>query len=122
MGGLLLYFGDVKEHFYFRRVLPLFHLKWWYNNLVLTLTDWAQLIIVVLSIFGIVAGGIRFLVKHYFHEMKAELKPNSGSSLKDQVTRLELRANEADQMRRDMDKKLDKMYSILIDYISKSSK
>lgn len=86
----------------------------------MTLTDWAQLILVILSILGIVAGGIRFLVKHYFSEMKAELKPNSGSSLKDQVTRLEARVNEADVTRRDMDRKLDKMYSILIEYIAKN--
>lgn len=88
----------------------------------MTIQDWAALTLSLLTIIGIVVGGIRFLVKHYFHEMKAELKPNSGSSLKDQVTRLELRANEADQMRRDMDRKLDKMYSILIEYISKSTK
>lgn len=87
----------------------------------MTVQDWAAFVLTLLTIIGIVVGGVRFLVKHYFSEMKSELKPNSGSSLKDQVTRLELRANEADQMRRDMDKKLDKMYSILIDYISKKS-
>ena len=84
--------------------------------------DWAAFILTLATILTIAVGGVRFLVKHYFAEMKAELKPNSGSSLKDQVTRLELRANEADQMRRDMDKKLDKMYSILIEYISKNTK
>lgn len=81
-------------------------------------SNWAQLILAILSIIGIFAGGIRFLVKHYFSEMKAELKPNSGSSLKDQVTRLEMRVTEADITRRDMDRKLDKMYSILIEYIA----
>jgi hypothetical protein len=84
--------------------------------------DWAAFILTLATILTIAVGGVRFLVKHYFEEMKAELKPNSGSSLKDQVTRLELRSNEADQMRRDMDKKLDKMYSILIEYISKNTK
>ena len=84
--------------------------------------DWAAFILTLATIFTISVGGVRFLVKHYFSEMKAELKPNSGSSLKDQVTRLEMRSNEADQMRRDMDKKLDKMYSILIEYISKNTK
>jgi hypothetical protein len=83
-------------------------------------SNWAQLILAILSILGIVTGGIRFLVKHYFSEMKAELKPNSGSSLKDQVTRLEMRVTEADITRRDMDRKLDKMYSILIEYIAKN--
>jgi hypothetical protein len=87
----------------------------------MTIQDWAALILALLTIFGIVVGGIRFLVKHYFSEMKSELRPNSGSSLKDQVTRLELRVNEADITRRDMDRKLDKMYSILIEYIAKGN-
>ena len=86
----------------------------------MSLTTLSGLILTLLSILGLIAGGIRFLVKHYFAEMKAELKPNSGSSLKDQVTRLEARVNEADVVRRDMDKKLDKMYSILIEYIAKN--
>jgi len=47
--------------------------------------DWAGLILTVLTIVTIVTGGIRWLVKHYLNE----LKPNSGSSLKDSVNRLE---------------------------------
>jgi hypothetical protein len=86
----------------------------------MSVTTWAGLTLTLLSILGLIAGGIRFLVKHYFSEMKAELKPNSGSSLKDQVTRLEARVNEADITRREMDRKLDKMYSILIEYIAKN--
>ena len=84
--------------------------------------DWTGLILTTLSIVALVAGGVKFLVKHYFDEIKAELKPNSGSSLKDQVTRLEERSNEADQMRRDMNAKLDKMYLVLLDHISKNNK
>lgn len=34
-----------------------------------------------------IAGGIRFLVKHYL----AELKPNGGGSMNDRLTRLEAR-------------------------------
>lgn len=88
----------------------------------MSVQDWAGLILTVLSIVALVAAGIKWLVKHYFDEIKSELKPNSGSSLKDQVTRLELRSNEADQMRRDMNTKLDKMYLILIDHIAKNDK
>jgi hypothetical protein len=84
----------------------------------MTFANWASLFLSILSILGVIVGSIRFLVKHYFAEMKAELRPNSGSSLKDQVTRLEMRVNEADATRRDMDRKLDKMYSILIEYIA----
>jgi hypothetical protein len=82
----------------------------------MTIQDWAALAVSVLTIVAVLAGAIKWLVKHYL----SELKPNSGSSLKDQVSRLEIRINEADTRRQDMEKKLDHMYDILIDYISKS--
>lgn len=88
----------------------------------MSVTTEASLILTILSILAFAVTSIRFLVKHYFAEMKSEMKPNGGSSMKDQITRLEARANEADQLRREMDKKLDKMYAILIDYISSSKK
>ena len=89
---------------------------------IMSAQDWAGFILTTLSIVTLLAGGVKWLVKHYFDEIKSELKPNSGSSLKDQVTRLEERSNEADQMRRDMSAKLDKMYLVLIDHIAKNDK
>jgi hypothetical protein len=80
----------------------------------MTPQDWAALILSILSIFAIVAGGIKWLVKHYLNE----LKPNSGSSLKDAVNRLEARQNEADVLRKELNRKLDHMYDILIDFIA----
>jgi len=47
--------------------------------------DYATIAIAVCTIVGAFATAVRWLVKHYL----AELKPNSGSSLKDSVTRLE---------------------------------
>lgn len=82
----------------------------------MTIQDWAALAVSVLTIVAVLAGAIKWLVKHYL----SELKPNSGSSLKDQVSRLETRMREADTRRQDMEKKLDRMYDILIDYIAKS--
>ena len=82
----------------------------------MTIQDWASLIVAILTIVSSIAFAIKWLVRHYL----SELKPNSGSSLKDQVSRLEIRINEADSRRKDMEKKLDHMYDILIDYISKS--
>jgi hypothetical protein len=89
----------------------------------MTFQDWAALTISVLTILGIFAAGIKFLVKHYL----VELKPNSGSSMKDQISRLETRINEADVNRQLMKEdhkvmkaKLDHMYDILIEYIAKS--
>ena len=47
--------------------------------------NWAGLIVSIIAIVTAFAGAVRWLVKHYLYE----LKPNSGSSLKDSVIRLE---------------------------------
>jgi hypothetical protein len=47
--------------------------------------DYATVALAVCTIIGGFVGVVRWLVKHYL----AELKPNSGSSLKDSVIRLE---------------------------------
>ena len=57
----------------------------------------------VISILGSLAIVVGHLVKHYF----AELKPNGGSSLKDQVNRLE-----AQHVK--LETKVDKIYEILL--------
>jgi len=47
--------------------------------------DYATVAVALITIVASFAGAVRWLVKHYLNE----LKPNSGSSLKDSVTRLE---------------------------------
>lgn len=47
--------------------------------------NWAGLIVSIIAITSAFAGSVRWLVKHYLYE----LKPNSGSSLKDKVTSLD---------------------------------
>jgi hypothetical protein len=85
----------------------------------MTIQDWASLIVAILTIVSSIAFGIKWLVKHYL----SELKPNSGSSLKDQVNRLEDALNEQriDSLvsRERQEKKLDEMYRILIEHIAK---
>ena len=51
----------------------------------MTVAQWLGLAISVCTLVAAFAGSVRWLVKHYLYE----LKPNSGSSLKDSVTRLE---------------------------------
>ena len=51
----------------------------------MTAQDYATVAVAVCTIIGGFATAVRWLVKHYL----AELKPNSGSSLKDSVIRLE---------------------------------
>ena len=51
----------------------------------MTFANWASLIVAIIAIVTAFAGSVRWLVKHYLYE----LKPNSGTSLKDSVIRLE---------------------------------
>jgi hypothetical protein len=58
------------------------------------LKDYLTVAVACIAIFTAFAGGIRWMVKHYLNE----LKPNGGSSLKDQVNRLERRVDEVIDM------------------------
>ena len=49
--------------------------------------DLAALVTGIVTVLGGITALVHFLVKHYLNE----LKPNGGSSLKDQVNRLEVR-------------------------------
>jgi hypothetical protein len=51
--------------------------------------DYAALSVAIVSVLGGVAAYVQFMIKHYL----SELKPNSGSSIKDQVSRLEVRVD-----------------------------
>lgn len=56
----------------------------------MTPSDWAGLAVAISTLIGSFVYGVKWLVQHYL----AELKPNSGSSMRDQVTRLEERVDE----------------------------
>jgi hypothetical protein len=88
----------------------------------MTIQDWASLIVAILTIVSSIAFGIKWLVKHYL----SELKPNSGSSLKDQINRLETAVEDqrvtSEQSRLRQESKLDKMYEILIKHIADTKK
>jgi len=63
----------------------------------MSIQDFAAVVAAIATGLAGVTAMLRFLVIHYL----SELKPNSGSSLKDQVNRLETR--------------VDKIYEILTD-------
>lgn len=65
----------------------------------MTAQDWLGTILTALSILALVAGGVKWLVKHYL----SELRPNGGSSMKDALNRLE--------------QKTDKVFDLLIDHL-----
>jgi hypothetical protein len=51
----------------------------------MTVNEWLAVGVAVASLVVSFAGMVRWLVKHYLHE----LVPNSGSSMKDRIVRLE---------------------------------
>jgi hypothetical protein len=55
----------------------------------MTTQDYAALAVAIATVLGGVTAMLQFMVKHYLQE----LKPNSGSSIKDQVNRLEARVD-----------------------------
>jgi len=56
----------------------------------MTTADWAAFAISICTLVGTFALMIKWMVKHYLNE----LRPNGGSSVKDQVNRLEVRVDE----------------------------
>lgn len=52
--------------------------------------EWAGIAVAVTTIIASFVGSVRWLVKHYL----TELKPNSGSSMRDAIERLERRVDE----------------------------
>ena len=75
----------------------------------MTLNETAGLVVSIMTIIATTAMGIRWLVKHYL----AELRPNSGGSIKDQVNRLE-------EQHKTLNDKIDRMYDVLLQHIAKS--
>jgi ribosome recycling factor len=74
----------------------------------MTAQDWAGFVLTVISILGAVGIVGRWIVKKYVEDILSELKPNSGSSMKDQVTRLE--------------DKMDKVFDMMIQHLADHSK
>ena len=54
------------------------------------LKDYLTVAVAVLTIFGGFIGAVKWLVKHYL----SELKNNGGTSVKDQIERLESRVDQ----------------------------
>lgn len=92
----------------------------------MSIESWIGIIVGVSTIITSAGLGVRWLVRHYFDEIRAELKPNHGSSIKDQITRLESRQQELekkmDSQHNKLEAKIDKMFDALIDHLSSNNK
>jgi hypothetical protein len=74
--------------------------------------EWIPVLVGVVALLTAVIAAMRFLIKYHVKEsmedIKHELKPNGGSSIKDQVTRLELKQLEIAERQHEDDEKFDK--------------
>ena len=99
-----------------------------YNRYIMTIQEWQGIIGLILgvaAVVGIVFTILRFYIKAFakqeLEDIRHELRPNSGSSLKDQVTRLEESheriKEENDQIHKKLDKldnRVEKMFEVIL--------
>jgi hypothetical protein len=55
----------------------------------MSVQDFAAISVAIITVLGGVAAYVQFMIKHYL----SELKPNSGSSLRDEITVINTRVN-----------------------------
>jgi hypothetical protein len=92
----------------------------------MTFTDWAGLILTSLSIIAIMGVSVRWVIRHYLKDILHEIKPNGGSSMKDQVNRLERDITDlknqnikGEEYHEKLDSKIDHLTELFIQYVSR---
>lgn len=87
------------------------------------------LIAIVVSLITVITSsalGVRWLTKHYFDEIKHEMKPNGGASIKDQVNRMEKdildlksQNSQGELYHEKLDEKIDHLTKLFIEYVAR---
>ena len=93
--------------------------------------DYQALIAIVVSISTVLSTlvmGVRWLVRHYFEDIKHELKPNSGKSIKDQVNRMEKdicdiksENEKGEEAHLRLDNKIDHLTQMFVEYVARQN-
>ena len=93
----------------------------------MTATDWAQFILALLSIGAIIVSSIRWYIKiqikpigEAVDDIRAETKTNGGTSMRDEIKAIKKEQEEAKELRKATSDKLDHMYEVLLDYVSRN--
>ena len=109
------------------RIPPNFKINIMYNSVIMTATDWAQFILALLSIGAIIIGAIRWYIKiqvkpivDAVEDIRAETKTNGGTSMRDEIKSIKLEQESAREKRKATSDKLDHMYDVLLDFVSRS--
>jgi hypothetical protein len=93
----------------------------------MTTSDWAQFILTLLSIGTIIVGSIRWYIKvqikpinEAVQDIRSETKTNGGTSMRDEIRSIKAEQEEAKHLRKATSDKLDHMYEVLLDFVSRS--
>ena len=91
--------------------------------------DWLGLILTTLSILALVAGTVKWYIqiqiepiKEAVEDIRKETKTNGGTSMRDEIKSIKKENEIAQEIRVKTNEKLDHMYDVLLDYISRNSK
>jgi len=92
-------------------------------------SDWAQFILTLLSIGAIIISSIRWYIRvqvkpiaEAVEDIRKETKTNGGTSMRDEIKQIKLEQEHARDKRKATSDKLDHMYDLLLEYVSKNSK
>lgn len=92
----------------------------------MTTTDWAQFILALLSIGAIIVGSIRWYIKvqikpiqEAVEDIRSETKTNGGSSMRDEIKAIKSQQEEAKELRKATSDKVDHLYDLFVDYVSR---
>ena len=114
---------EIITNFKFRRNLHQMYSK---IDSMTVIESVLALVISIATIITSVGLGVRWLTKHYFDEIKHEMKPNGGSSMKDQVNRMELdicdlmsQNEKGEEYHEKLDKKIDDLTKLFVEYVSR---
>lgn len=95
----------------------------------MTAQDWAGFILTILSIGGILLGGIRWYIKiqvdpikEAVEDIRKETKTNGGSSMRDEIKAIKIEQDHAREKRKIQTEKIDHMYDLFVEYIASSKK
>jgi hypothetical protein len=91
--------------------------------------DWLGLILTSLSIVALVAGIVKWYIqvqiepiKEAVEDIRKETKTNGGTSMRDEIKAIKKENELAQEVRVKTNEKLDHMYDVLLDYVSRNSK
>lgn len=92
----------------------------------MTTADWAQFILALLSIGTVIVGSIRWYIKiqvapikEAVEDIRSETKTNGGSSMRDEIKAIKKENEEAKELRKATSDKLDHLYDLFVDYVSR---